>query len=190
MISMTWRLFGNGDVSDFVDRPVIEQFTTAAAEMTRKPHQAWGFKTLFRNLGYYKKFGVHRPKGLRPEYIDEINWVNGSGRQFPPDILRSGWRSNTSTVGYDLVTLNHYAVRSAESFLVKRAAQSAAVKAHLTRIKELRGLPEYDAIYKEITGPRLRHLSRHLNSFGSQVFHQGPSAVPDDFMAGDLTQLS
>jgi len=35
-------------------------------------------------------------------------------------MFRNGWRSTIETYGYDLVQLNHYAVRSAESFLVKR----------------------------------------------------------------------
>jgi predicted ester cyclase len=35
-------------------------------------------------------------------------------------MFRNGWRSTLETYGYDWVQLNHYAVRSAESFLVKR----------------------------------------------------------------------
>lgn len=120
MISLTWRLFGNADIAEFEDRPVHEQFTLAAPQFCRKPHQAWGFKTMFRNLGHYRKFGVHRPKGLNPECIDDIRWLNGSGQPMPPAIYRTGWRCTTSTYGYDLVTLNHYSLRSAESFLVKR----------------------------------------------------------------------
>ena len=120
MISMTWRLFGNGNVHEFVDAPVTDQFTKCAPELARKPHQAWGFKTLFQTNGIFKKLGVHRPKGLKPQFWDQINWVNGSGRRMPPDMYRNAWRSTTSTYGYDLVQLNHYAVRSAESFLVKR----------------------------------------------------------------------
>ncbi|MEM8753678.1 MAG: glycosyltransferase family 2 protein, partial [Pseudomonadota bacterium] len=61
MISMTWRLFGNGFVGGFEDRFVLDQFEWCAHERTRKPHQAWGFKTAFRNIGLYRKFGVHRP---------------------------------------------------------------------------------------------------------------------------------
>ena len=83
--------------------------------MTRKPHQAWGFKTLYRNIGLFKKLGVHRPKGLNPQLWTHINWVNGSGQPLPKDMYRNAWRSTTSTIGYDLVQLNHYAVRSAES---------------------------------------------------------------------------
>ncbi len=120
MISLTWRLFGNGDVHDYEDRFLIDQFHRCAPELCRKPHQAWGFKTLFRNVGIYKKMGVHRPKGLKPDLWDQINWVNGSGKPMPQKLIRNGWRSTTDSYGYDLVTLNHYAVRSAESFLVKR----------------------------------------------------------------------
>lgn len=120
MISMTWRLFGNGDVHLFEEGPIIEQFFRCAPEYARKPHQAWGFKTLFRNLGVFKKLGVHRPKGLNPQLWKKIYWVNGSGQQLPRQMYRNAWRSTIETYGYDLVQLNHYAVRSAESFLVKR----------------------------------------------------------------------
>ncbi len=38
----------------------------------------------------------------------------------PREMYRNGWRSSVETYGYDWVQLNHYALRSAESFLVKR----------------------------------------------------------------------
>jgi len=120
MISMTWRLFGNADVDRFEDGFITGSYTNCAPKMTRKPHQAWGFKTLFRNIGLFKKLGVHRPKGLKPQLVDQVAWVNGSGKPMPKKEYRNAWRSTTQTVGYDLVTLNHYALRSAESFLVKR----------------------------------------------------------------------
>lgn len=120
MISCTWRLFGNANIHEYLDEPLITHYTRCAEEMTRKPHQAWGFKTLFRNIGLFKKIGVHRPKGLNPQLWDHVHWVNGSGKPLPKDMYRNAWRSTSSTVGYDLVQLNHYAVRSAESFLVKR----------------------------------------------------------------------
>ncbi len=119
-VSMTWRLFGNADIDAFEDRFVTEQFTRCAPQLIRRPHQAWGFKTLYRNLGLFTEMGVHRPKGLAPGMSDAVNWVNGSGRPMPRGFLQGGWRSGIDSYGYDLVTLNHYAVRSAESFLVKR----------------------------------------------------------------------
>lgn len=120
MISLTWRLIGNSDVAPYEDRFLLDQFTQCAPEIIRKPHQAWGFKTLFRNIDIYKKLGVHRPKGLRPDLWDQVKWLNGSGRPMPREMFRNGWRSTLETYGYDWVQLNHYAVRSAESFLVKR----------------------------------------------------------------------
>ncbi len=120
LISLTWRLFGNADIDRFDPEFMIAQFTRCAPKVVRKPHQAWGFKTLFRNLRIYKKIGVHRPKGLKPDLWEQIRWVNGSGQPMPKTMLRNGWRSTLATYGYDLVTLNHYALRSAESFLVKR----------------------------------------------------------------------
>ena len=119
-IPLTWRLFGNCDVHGYEDRFLLEQFETCAPEIVRKPHQAWGFKTLFRNIDIYKKIGVHRPKGLVPDLWDQVRWLNGSGRAMPREMFRNGWRSTLETYGYDWVQLNHYAVRSAESFLVKR----------------------------------------------------------------------
>ena len=120
MISLTWRLFGNSEVHGYDDRFLIDQFTRCAPEIVRKPHQAWGFKTLFRNIDIYKKLGVHRPKGLKPDLWDQVRWLNGSGKRMPKEMYRNGWRSTLETYGYDWVQLNHYAVRSAESFLVKR----------------------------------------------------------------------
>ncbi len=120
MIALTWRLFGNNEVHDYADEFLLDQFTSCAPEVVRKPHQAWGFKTLFRNIEIYKKLGVHRPKGLKPDLWDQVRWLNGSGKPMPKEMFRNGWRSTFETYGYDWVQLNHYAVRSAESFLVKR----------------------------------------------------------------------
>ena len=119
-IAMTWRLFGHGGVTDFRDQLICEQFHHCAPAYCPKPHSAWGIKTLGRNIGAYEKLGCHRPNRLRSSARQKIRWVNGSGTDVTDDLAERGWRSNRSTVGYDLVQLNHYALRSAESFLVKR----------------------------------------------------------------------
>ncbi len=237
MISMTWRLFGNGDVEEFRDELITERFTNCAPLMTRKPHQAWGFKTLFRNIGLFKKLGVHRPKGLKPQLVEQINWVNGSGARMPKEEYRNAWRSTVQTVGYNLVTLNHYALRSAESFLVKRdrgrvnhvdrdqglaywfrmnnnaeqdrsiyrmlpalraemdlmladpdiaAAHAYSVARHRARIDELKAAPKYSAFYGDLTGDRLRRLSKMHAHFGSSVFLAGPECIPEAALSPDI----
>ena len=120
VISMPWRLFGNADRHAFEDRPVTELFPLAAPEYAPRPLQAWAFKSLYRNAGLFRRMGVHRPKGLATTLQDGLRWVDGSGRPLPSAVWRGAWRMSKAHWGYDLVTLNHYAVRSAESFLVKR----------------------------------------------------------------------
>ena len=119
-IAMTWRLFGHNGVIGISDAPVIEQFTTAAPRFVPKPHTAWGFKTLMKNIGAYQKLSCHRPNKLVEAKRDAVSWVNGSGQPIDDPIKDRGWRSEMRSIGYDLVQLNHYALRSAESFLVKR----------------------------------------------------------------------
>lgn len=124
-ISMMWRLFGNSDVLHYEDRFVTEQFDLCAPHYCPSPIQAWAVKTMFRTrgkhaAGKYKRIGVHRPLSPIKETLASVRWVNGSGEPVLDKFLDSGWRFGTHSCGYDLVTLNHYAVRSAESFVVKR----------------------------------------------------------------------
>ena len=119
-LAMTWRLFGHSGVKRFQDESVLEQFTSCAPSYCPKPHTSWGFKTLLRNNGAYEKLSCHRPNKLIPERENDIKWLNGSLVDMGDDVKTKGWRSSMNTIGYDAIQLNHYALRSAESFLVKR----------------------------------------------------------------------
>lgn len=121
VLSLTWKFFGNAGIARFEDRPVTEQFVRCAPEFLPKPRLGWGFKTMVHKTAPYGRIGVHRPLDLDETRSDEVRWVNGSGRVMP-EMLKSnsGWRSTKRSVGYRLATLNHYVLRSAESFLVKR----------------------------------------------------------------------
>ncbi|WP_233270484.1 glycosyltransferase family 2 protein [Chachezhania sediminis] len=122
VISFTWKFFGNGGVHGYEDRPVIEQFTRCAPEFIPKPRLGWGFKSMIHRSAPYTRIGVHRPMHIEDEEaVDRVRWVNGSGRKMPEMLLtNNGWRSTKRSLGYRLATLNHYVLRSAESFLVKR----------------------------------------------------------------------
>ena len=119
-VAMTWRLFGHNGVTEFRDELVIEQFDQAAPKYCPKPHTVWGFKTMMKNIGAYEKISCHRPNKLRDAHRDGVKWVNGSGQPMTEGYKDKGWRSDMRTIGYDLLQLNHYALRSAESFLIKR----------------------------------------------------------------------
>ena len=119
-LSMTWRFFGNGGVQTYRDEFLTDQFHMAAHEITRRPHQAWGLKTMFHR-GLWDHIGVHRPKRPTVETFAETHWVNGSGQPMPDRYWDGSWRSGPDSIGYDLVQLNHYALKSCESYLVKKA---------------------------------------------------------------------
>jgi hypothetical protein len=119
-ISMTWRLFGNAGVQDYADGFLTDQFRMAAPEMMRRPPQAWGFKTMFQK-GLWEHIGVHRPKRPTVQAFADLHWYNGSGQPMPDRYLKGSWRSGPDSLGYDLVQVNHYALKSCESYLVKKA---------------------------------------------------------------------
>ena len=119
-VAMTWRLFGHNGITRLKDAFVIDQFDTCAPKFCPKPHTVWGFKTMIKNIGAYGKLSCHRPNKLDLARQDQVKWVNGSGQDMTREAIRNGWRNSKKSIGYDLLQLNHYALRSAESFLIKR----------------------------------------------------------------------
>jgi hypothetical protein len=119
MISMTWRLFGNAGVVRYEDRFLSDQFRRAAQQQKHRPPQAWGFKTMFRRE-LWDTLGVHRPKRPNVETMEECHWYNGSGQLMPDRYFTGSWRSARDSIGYNLVQINHYALKSCESYLVKK----------------------------------------------------------------------
>lgn len=119
-VAMTWRLFGHDGVTRLADEFIIDQFERCAPKYCPKPHTAWGFKTMFKNIGAYGKISCHRPNKLDEDLRDQVRWVNGSGKDMTEEVANNGWRNSRRSIGYDLLQLNHYALRSAESFLIKR----------------------------------------------------------------------
>lgn len=116
-ISMAWRLFGCGGVDAYADAPVTEQFTLSDHPTDHASGRAYGLKTLFRNNGSFRRFGPHRPKDIPENKLADLRWSDGGGKLYPAADI--GWRA---WPGFDhgFGRINHYAVRSIESFLVKR----------------------------------------------------------------------
>lgn len=120
-IVVTWRIFGSGGVVDWSRAPVTEQYLLAAPQSWNK---GWGVKTLFKFDPDHWKLGIHRPKmkskWIKTEFPDSVKWLNGSGREMEDYFKFRGWRSITRTVGYDWVQLNHYAVKSVDSYAIRK----------------------------------------------------------------------
>ena len=118
-IALTWRMFGNAGVVDFVDQPITAQFTRCAPADLRWPWRASLIKTLFRNDGSYARLGVHRPRQPDPDRIAAQVWYDGAGRRLPAEFHQGRIFTPPGSAPYDLAQLNHYALGSAESYLVK-----------------------------------------------------------------------
>jgi len=117
-VAMGWRLFGNSSQIEMQDALSSDTFNMAAPVDVALP-LAHFFKSLFRPSAF-RQLGVHRPKRKK----DKLPvWVDGSGNLLPEIFAKQDGRINLYGLphGTDLVQLNHYSLRSAESFLVKRA---------------------------------------------------------------------
>ena len=129
-ITLTWRLFGSGDIVHYEDKPVLEQFTHAAPDAMSWPWRHAMFKTLYRNGGHYKKPGAHRPRVPANATRSSPAWFDGAGRRLPESFSTSGVFSPFGRSNYDLVQLNHYAVQSMAAFVVKAARGRVNVVQH------------------------------------------------------------
>ncbi|MDJ0822148.1 MAG: glycosyltransferase family 2 protein [Paracoccaceae bacterium] len=123
-ISVTFQFFANCDVQDFQDRPVIEQFTHSHNPDLWCGETAIEVKSLVRKDFPLQYFGAHRPffrnklgKDKRPV------WTDGSGRPVQHKFLVAAnprrIRKFPAHGARGFATLNHYALRSLDSYLVK-----------------------------------------------------------------------
>ena len=118
-ITLTWRLFGNGDVIRYADTPVTETFTRCAPEIMYWPWRAAMFKTLYRNDRTYRKLGVHRPRDPDESLLGAARWFDGQGRELDQQFKTRRIFSNYGRPNYGLVQLNHYPLGAMESYVLK-----------------------------------------------------------------------
>lgn len=123
-ISVTFQFFANGGVEDFVDKPIIAQFEHSHNPDIWTDQTAIEVKTLMRMDFPVKYLGAHRPF-LRNKIAqsEQLVWADGSGRQVP-SAFRAGAKKNRlrkfpARGARKFATLNHYALRSLDSYLVK-----------------------------------------------------------------------
>jgi Glycosyl transferase family 2 len=114
--AIPWRMFGNGGVVRFEDKPVLQQFTRAAPDALLWPWRAVQFKSLYRADPRYHRLGVHRPRLKNGETHGP--WVDGNGALL---VETPGTMIPTLAPRYGLAQINHYALGAMESFLVKVA---------------------------------------------------------------------
>ena len=158
-ISVHFQYFANDDVDAFVDAPVISQFSRSHNPDLWCGDMAIEVKTLVRADFPLQYFGAHRPyfrDGLDPD--KRPRWTDASGQPVPPRFLTaeipSRMRKFHARGARRFATLNHYALRSLDSFLVK-----------VDRGDANRENRAFDVIYwRERNDPAMedRRIQRHL----------------------------
>ena len=123
-ISLNFQFFANNDIEQFEDRPIIAQFTRSHNPDIWCGETAIEVKSLVRNDFPLQYYGAHRPffkpkvkKNKRPV------WTDGAGRAVPHRFLVAAnprrIRRFPAAGSRVFATLNHYALRSLDSYLVK-----------------------------------------------------------------------
>ncbi len=116
-ISVCWKLFGNSGHVTYTEDFITGRFDRSAGEHEYPNFRARGMKTLVRNNDRFLKLRIHRPAFKLDQ--GDVTWVDAGGRPMPSDYLDGGWKTHDAFT-HDHARLHHYAVRSVESFLVKR----------------------------------------------------------------------
>ena len=162
-ISLSYRFFANDDTVAFVDEPVIKQFCR-----THNP-DIWGaetaieVKTLVRRDFPLWYFGAHRP--FSKSQIPVQGWTDGSGRTVDPAFVHAAHSRRKHKFpakgARRFATLNHYALRSLDSFLVKIERGDA------NRASRQLGL----AYWQDRNDPAMedRTIQRHLPDLTEQI---------------------
>ncbi len=122
-ISICWKMFGNAGVDTYEDTPVPELFLQSTEENIFPNYKTRAFKTLFRNNGTFNRFRAHRPRidpamAANPDAPYEgVVWRDAGGQK--ADAAQIDWKIWRG-FSHAHARIHHYAVRSTDSFLVKR----------------------------------------------------------------------
>ncbi len=118
-ISFNWQLFGNSGHVKLQER-TLPNFTKAIHPLQARPYEARPFKTLYKN-GYFEKLGTHRPINFLISKSNEFDWIDADGVSIKNLTRMRHWHAQPNGFGFGtaLGRINHYALRSLESFILK-----------------------------------------------------------------------
>ncbi|MFN4155061.1 MAG: glycosyltransferase family 2 protein [Paracoccaceae bacterium] len=127
-MAINWRVFGTSGRMAWEDGLTHRQFLRAAE---RRDFSSTWVKTIHAQPGWFRRLGEHGPKRLLPRHAFRwgqtgMRWVNADGKDLPEwtpggDYLR---RVPMERVGHGAAQMNHYMIRSTESFGLKKGSLS------------------------------------------------------------------
>ena len=127
VISVPWRVFGPDGIRHFEDIPVTEQFTKGELgwDAVDRPDTGKFVKSLYTNQDKFQRMGLHAPVALKGGEA-QVKWVLPDGQ----DYVVNGKRTENPPL-FEHAQVNHYALRSLDSFLIKRARGRANHSSHV-----------------------------------------------------------
>lgn len=179
-MSIPWRIFGTAGRKLWEDGLTHRQCLRAGVEGGRL--SGW-VKSIHGHPDWFARLGEHSPKRLRPRRLarwgsDGMIWVNPAGAEV------EGWTPQDDSLrilpddlrGWDVAQINHYMLRSAESFSLKRgtlspvAGKDRYTDAYYDRAEQnavedrsaLRFAAEFDALHNAAMALPDVHRLHHL----------------------------
>lgn len=128
-MAINWRVFGTSGRIAWEDGLVHRQFLRTSE--SRDFPSTW-IKTIHAQPGWFRRLGEHGPKRLLPRHAGRwgqtgMAWVNADGDALPEwtpdgDYMR---RVPMERVSHATAQMNHYMIRSEESFGLKKGTLSS-----------------------------------------------------------------
>lgn len=126
-ILIPWRVFGDSNRSEFDGRFISNVFS-GCSEWSFQPNSE--VKTLFRFGHWIDHLDLHRPLLMKKSGLRNVDFLNGKLRPLNiNDGRHANWlgggkvdgmnRVSPKDKGWDYAQINHYAVRTADYFLLK-----------------------------------------------------------------------
>ncbi len=131
VLTMPETVFGTGDILEYRDSPITGQFLRSTSMKPGKWRSRRGFKSITR-VDPRLVIRNHRPLA-RERVAGDLRWLDGSGKDFPLEFRHVHQKGTDARGMFDLVTLNHYTLRSLESFLVKHARGDAVAEGRVDK---------------------------------------------------------
>lgn len=128
-MSVNWRVFGTSGRRVFEDRPVHRQFTYAHDIAHRSSRFV---KSIFRLAKYFSHLAEHTPRGFDYERAAQKRgktgaiWVNALGEKLPhwAPLKTHLTLMPEALVSHEVAQINHYMLRSSETYRLKRGTKS------------------------------------------------------------------
>jgi hypothetical protein len=116
VIMVPWRIFSYNRRPVLRDTLVTQQFTDAEPSYEDGGAGRRFVKSIFRNRDVYKRIGTHNPHA-REDQMTALRWALPGGLQATD---MHGGNHVQPPFGQEVAQINHYAVRSAQAYLLKR----------------------------------------------------------------------